>query len=143
MRVVTCPYCGKNCELVSGDVIYPHRPDLVVNNYWRCAPCEAYVGCHKAGNWTYVNGERIESDGTVPFGTPANAELRAKRQEVHGIFDAFWKARNLTRTKAYTKLAQQMRRHVDTCHVAMFTLDDCKLAIFCVHKLAKKEPHNA
>lgn len=45
--MVKCDYCGNDAMLVSGRAIYPHRPDLFRLNFWQCAPCDAYVGCHK------------------------------------------------------------------------------------------------
>ena len=46
---VTCPYCSRRAMLVTGQVIYPHRPDLHDLNFWLCDHCKAYVGTHKAG----------------------------------------------------------------------------------------------
>lgn len=137
MQVVTCPYCQGNCEVVSGNVIYQSRPDLVALNFWRCPKpeCDAYVGCHKAGDYTFVNGKKVVSDGTLPFGTPANAQLRMARQSVHKAFDPFWKDQGFGRRQAYMMLAQGMDRHIETTHIAMFTLDDCVKALQIVEKL--------
>ena len=42
--MLKCPYCGKDAALVTGDKIYPHRPDLYDRNFWLCTACDAYVG---------------------------------------------------------------------------------------------------
>lgn len=55
---VKCDYCGKDAELVTGDVIYPHRSDLAPLKFWRCEDCEAYVGCHKQHPKWSPNGDR-------------------------------------------------------------------------------------
>ena len=73
---IKCPYCEKVPELVTGDKVYPHRKDLYSKWFWRCEPCNAYVGCHP---------------GTKnPLGTLANQELRAWRLQAHHAFDPIW-----------------------------------------------------
>lgn len=57
-----CDYCNKDAELVGGDIIYPHRPDLYELKFYYCAVCEAWCGCHRGT--------------TKPLGRLANAELR-------------------------------------------------------------------
>lgn len=41
-----CCECRKdvNCEMVKGDVIYPHRPDLYDLDFVRCPVCGNYTG---------------------------------------------------------------------------------------------------
>jgi hypothetical protein len=72
-----CPYCGKWSEKVSGKVIYSHRPDLYAKVFYRCAPCDAYVGCHP-------HSER-------PLGRLADAELRSMKSAAHAAFDPIWR----------------------------------------------------
>lgn len=69
-----CSYCNNEAKLVSGNVIYPHRPDLAYLRFWQCAPCAAYVGCHKGT--------------TKPLGRIANAELR---QEIKPLITKYYK----------------------------------------------------
>lgn len=66
---VTCPYCILKAELVRGYKIYPRIPGLHNKWYYSCPNCDAYVGCHPKTK--------------RPLGTPANAELRTLRSEVH------------------------------------------------------------
>jgi len=61
---IICNYCGNNAEMVSGDAIYPHRPDLYHRKFYRCQPCGAYVGCHEGTD--------------KPLGRLANAELQGQ-----------------------------------------------------------------
>ena len=63
-----CPYCGGEPSLVTGAVLYPHRPDLAHKPFGRCAPCDATVGFHLDGR---------------PLGTLAKPELRKLRGQAH------------------------------------------------------------
>ena len=67
LNKVICPYCEGAAKLVSGRVIYPHRPDLFKNNFWTCPPCKAHVGCHRPNIRHGFTGEE-------PLGRLANAE---------------------------------------------------------------------
>lgn len=68
-----CPYCGVESSLVNGTAIYPHRPDLAKKLFYRCKPCNAYVGCHPKT--------------TTALGTLAGPALRMARQAAHAAFD--------------------------------------------------------
>lgn len=133
-----CPYCGKKAALVNGLVIYPKRPDLSSLSFYQCAPCNAYVGCHKGT--------------TKPLGRLADAELRKWKRAAHSQFDKIWKGfkeRNLgdvkemtfsnpfeapktqgrmSRGMAYKYLAESLGIQQDACHIGMFTVDLCKRA---------------
>ena len=62
---VLCDYCGGAAKLVGGEVIYPHRPDLAELKFWHCAPCRAYVGCHR-------KNKKHGQDGMQPLGRLAS-----------------------------------------------------------------------
>lgn len=47
MQRVLCDYCCRSAAFVTGDRLYPHRPDLYNLNFWACKDCDAHVGCHK------------------------------------------------------------------------------------------------
>lgn len=128
MRKVTCPYCSKPAELVSGRETYPHRPDLADTYQWRCKPCGASVGCHRKGAWFYESGRKIVSDGTVPLGRLANAELRQAKMRVHAVFDPIWKDAGMSRKEAYSWLAAKLQIPVSACHVGMFDVAMCERA---------------
>lgn len=120
-REVKCPYCERHAELVGGEVIYPHRPDLGSKKFWLCTPCNAYVGCH-AGD-----------DGTRPLGRLADAELRAAKQQAHAAFDPLWSrpshARARRRKEAYAWLAAQLGIGRKRCHIGEFDVETCERAI--------------
>jgi hypothetical protein len=116
--MVQCNYCGASAELVSGIVVYPHRPDLYHRQFWRCKPCEAYVSCH---------------DGTThPMGRLANPELRAAKIRAHAAFDPLWRARGWKRNAAYRWLAHELGIAREACHIGMFDLELCRrVAVVC------------
>jgi len=117
-KEVICQYCNKPAKLVQADVIYPHRPDLADKYFWVCNPCNAYVGCHRAGVG--------HGDGTRPLGILANPELRLARAAIHAKLDPLWKSGKCTRRQAYAALADAMDIPAWECHVAMFNLEQCK-----------------
>lgn len=119
---VICPYCTGAAELVGGDTVYPHRPDLRSLKFWMCKPCRAYVGCHK-------KNKKYGHDGTQPLGRLANAELRRAKSRVHTLFDPLWQDGPMSRKEAYAWLAGRMNIPVDECHIGMFDVPMCDRAV--------------
>lgn len=113
-----CAECGGGTVCVSGDQIYPHRPDLFRKWFWRC-PCGAYVGCHP--------------NSQTPLGTPAGPATRQARSEAHAVFDALWQrkmardgvSRHEARNAAYAWLAEQMGLDPSATHIGSFTQEQC------------------
>lgn len=120
-----CPYCDAAAELVTGSAIYQHRPDLGAQNFWHCAPCDAYVGCHKAGSYRFERGVKIMHVGTEPLGRLADAELRRAKSAAHAVFDPMWKARGWNRKQAYAWLAENLRLPVENTHIGEFDAAMC------------------
>ena len=62
-----CINCNKEVEakLVTGAIIYPHRPDLAKKYFYKCPICGEYVGCHPSS--------------TKPLGCIPSKELRQAR----------------------------------------------------------------
>lgn len=128
-----CTHCSAPAQLVDGAAVYPHRPDLVTRKFWRCGHCGAYVGCHKGTD--------------RPLGTPANTQLRDARIKLHNLMvDPLWEnavssvgyrpedaravaiIRNTARARVYAFLAWKLGIDKEDCHVAMFTLEQCRAA---------------
>lgn len=127
MAALHCPYCDRPAVLTTGARIYPHRPDLFALKFWQCAPCEAWVGCHKVG--------RGYGDGTRPLGRLANAELRAAKSAAHAAFDPLWMAKGNkgeARKRAYRWLAQELRISEANCHIGMFDVAQCRAVVDAV-----------
>jgi hypothetical protein len=114
-----CRYCGQPARLVSGDQIYPHRPDLARLKFWRCSPCDAWVGVHQG------------TDNAL--GILAKAELRRLKSRVHAAFDPIWlaedKDRRMKRSEAYRWLAEGLGIPEEECHIGMFDEDRCNAAL--------------
>jgi hypothetical protein len=130
---IRCPYCGKTPCLVTGDTIYPHRPDLVEKNFWFCRPCDAYVGCHEAN-------PRFGFTGIEPLGRLADKELRMAKSDAHTVFDPLWKGERkiFNRTQAYAWLAVAMGKEPEQTHIGMFDVAECKAVVTAVKNLRRQ-----
>lgn len=114
---VICPYCQRDAELVTGDDVYPGRPDLHDRRFWVCTPCDARVGCHRTG------------DGTVPMGRLADDELRRARVAAHLAFDSMWRSERFGRDQGYRWLAGQLGIDTKACHIAMMDVETCRRVV--------------
>ena len=85
-----CCECRKdvNCEMVKGDVIYPHRPDLYDLDFVRCPICGNYTGKYE--------GEHP----TLP-----TAHIRFCRRRAHRALDRIWKDK-AKRSKYYAFMSK-------------------------------------
>lgn len=111
MKAVTCDYCGGFAPLVTGQVVYPHRPDLYSKRFYRCGPCNAYVGVHPGT--------------TNPLGRLADATLRRAKMAAHAAFDPLWQNGAGNRSKRYAWLARTLGIPPQDCHIGMFDVDMC------------------
>lgn len=105
-----CPYCGRTAAFKDSSVIYGRSYGRV----WICPGwpgCDSYVGVHR--------GTRI------PLGRMANAELREAKKNAHAVFDGWWKARGMKRSKAYKALAEMLGIRMSDCHIGMFDVQQC------------------
>lgn len=107
-----CQYCNNNAKLVTGNILYPHRPDLYNMKFWNCKECDAYVGCHPGTD--------------KPLGILANAELRRAKRKAHEAFDPVWKNGKIKRADAYKWLADKLGIRIESCHIGMFNVSMCK-----------------
>ena len=122
--VLVCHYDATPLDLVTGDVIYPYRPDLRGKHFYRCPTCGAYVGCHPGT--------------TTPLGSVASAALRDARGRAHHAFDPLWKSGYLSRHGAYRWLADQLGVPRGECHIGMFDEAQCaRVVSVCGPELAK------
>lgn len=114
-RKVVCPYCKGRAEKVTGEKIYPHRPDLYHKTFWECEPCDAYVGCHP--------------NTDTPLGRLANFDLRMAKQAAHASFDPLWKDGKMSRASAYKWLSEQLGINRKDCHIGMFDEETCERVV--------------
>lgn len=118
---VSCQYCQGAARLVKGATVYPGRGDLSDLDFWHCAPCQAWVGCHP---------------GTEnPLGILAKKDLRRLKQRVHALFDPLWVKKwhvdrpFTSRPEAYRWLREQLRIDAGHCHIGMFDNERCLQAL--------------
>ena len=124
-----CRYCGGTVRLVPASMVYgaaaAKRLKLESEKFYQCQNCNARVGCHKGT--------------TRPLGSVANETLRLKRMETHQVYDAFWKRRGMTRTKAYKWLAEQLQLSEERAHIGSFEMDQCQTVIDLCKKFEQEE----
>ena len=115
MNNIFCVQCNKYIEanLVTGEVIYPHRPDLYNLKFYQCPFCKNYVGTHKGT--------------TRPLGCIPTLELKQARIKVHNKLDYLWKSGKYKRYKIYKALSEYFgyRYHNGTTK----SIEECNKAI--------------
>jgi hypothetical protein len=119
-RLVLCPYCFRQAEMVLGKILYPDHARLAEKLFWKCPTCDAHVGCHPGS--------------TVPMGTLANKALRALRSKLHSRLDPLWRDGRMTRDAAYAWMATLLSLTQDECHIGLFTDDQCKIVLEALDK---------
>jgi hypothetical protein len=89
-----CTKCNKDIEadLVTGEVIYPHRPDLYSKYFYKCPKCGNYVGYHP--------------NTTKTLGCIPTTELKKARSRVHTTLDRLWKSGKYKRGHIYKVLSE-------------------------------------
>lgn len=131
----TCAKCKRDCELVAGAVVYPHRDDLRDLRVWLCRGCGARVGCHP---------------GTSrPLGNPADAATRRARITLHNdMLDPLWKRASkkfgppgLRRARTYRFLAHKLGLERDQTHTGMFDIETCRRAWRALNGVTYEQIH--
>ncbi|WP_436659778.1 zinc-finger-containing protein [Acinetobacter sp. P1(2025)] len=128
-RNIRCQYCNQKAQPVHGSELYAEKNPLSKNMFYACLGCDAWVGMHKHSR--------------KPFGSLANKELRNKRVVAHTLLDPLW-ARLIeqfklpkpqARTLIYTWLSQKMGIPFEDCHIGMFDVEQCNMAMHHTRKL--------
>lgn len=117
---IYCVQCKKTVEAycVSGQDIYPYRPDLYRKLFYKCPHCGNWVGTHKDGR---------------PLGTIPYAKLRKLRHMVHEIIDSHWLPTKSIkkRRELYKSLSNYIGKEYHTAELN--TEDEC-IAIITYYK---------
>lgn len=92
-------------------MLYLYQTELHDRWYWHCNLCDAWVGCLDKSK--------------VPMGSLANQKLRNLRQRCHKEFDVVWKSGEISRSRAYSLLAEAMKLPQSKAHIGMFSLEQC------------------
>jgi hypothetical protein len=120
----TCIECGGMGALVTGERVYPHRPDLYAKRFYLCA-CGAYCGCHPGS--------------VVPLGNPCGPETRRARSAAHDVFDPLWRNGSMARPSAYAWLAEATGILREKCHIGMMTAEQARLVVRVVLQRQRDE----
>jgi len=115
-----CHYCNQGAELVSGEVIHPHRPDLHNRHYWFCRPCDAYI--------------QAASDGRA-LGVMADFDAREGRIEAHRALNEL--------ISGGVKKKEAMKLVLDEMHwphtsIARMGPDDCREFVIAAKNVLDK-----
>lgn len=101
-----CIYCCK-CEkkvmavAITGQDIYPHRPDLYEKIFFQCPTCKNYVGTHKVSK---------HPQSGQPLGSIPTPELRKLRYEIHSLLDPLWRNKFVSRDFLYNHMSNVVQR---------------------------------
>jgi hypothetical protein len=107
-----CPYCTGIPQLKSSFEVYGKDYGLI----WLCPLCRAYVGCHR--------------NSKSPKGFLANKEYRELRKQAHALFDPIWKNHEMSRNKAYARMADVLNIKTKDAHISQLSIEQ-------LHKLIK------
>ena len=128
MKVI-CDYCGDNAKLVTGKEVYQVcSRRLKALYFWKCQPCDAWVGCHPVG---------YKETGRRLLGRLANKELREMRKMAHVAFDKLWIGKQCASTQrqaSYAWLSLKMGLKREQAHIGMFNVDECKKVVDLVNE---------
>lgn len=123
-----------DAELVFGDKIYPHRPDLYKLAFYQCPCCRNYVGTHKQWGPGEFHGRKhnIRALGCIP--TP---ELKNARHHIHKILDPLWQGkRSGTRKRLYKRLSDALGYEYHTANTK--SIDECRKVYRLILDIAKE-----
>lgn len=119
-----CPYCHVSAILVDSVEVYGTGR---YGNVWICSNrqhCDARTGCHPGT--------------TRPLGRLANAELRAAKVAAHATFDPLWKCGEMTRSKAYGWLAEQLGIKRQDCHIGDLEVEQCRQVVNACQQVSRR-----
>lgn len=122
-----CQYCKADTELVSSKEIYGTHYCYM----YLCRPCKAYVGCH--------------GQTDISLGSVANEELREWRKAAKSWFNPLWQAKKAkgeksARKRAYAWMRDAMGTEINTAHIGMFDIEQCKRLIDLCRPYYKSKP---
>ena len=101
-----CNCCGGDVKCVKNSVIYNGRDYGEWPWVYLCDSCGAYVGLHP-----YTS---------IPLGTLADCKTRAARSRGKDPFMMIYKRGLMTRSEAYSFLAEELHIEVSVCHFGWF-----------------------
>lgn len=109
----SCPFCQSKVKISTHKEVYG-------KDYgdwpwvYRCEHCDAQVGMHPFTN--------------LPLGTLADKELRNARKRCKAPFESLWRNQQMSRSEAYSALAEHLKISVSACHFGWFDAEQCEEA---------------
>lgn len=131
---LACMECdGRRGMFVTGERVYPHRPDLASKRFWKCE-CGAFVGCH--------------ADSGKPLGRPAGQDTKAARRAAHAVFDPLWEPGILnagrrrfdSRGAAYAWLAGCLGIEARRCHIGEMDAKTARRVVAMIEEQSRAQP---
>lgn len=115
-----CRFCKSSVQIATHREVYG-RDYSDWPYIYLCDSCGACVGMHPFTN--------------IPLGTLADKATREARKNSKKPFEILWRKGNMTRTEAYTWLADQLGIAADECHFGWFDISQCEQAEqICLNK---------
>ncbi|AGK57524.1 hypothetical protein HYPDE_29243 [Hyphomicrobium denitrificans 1NES1] len=99
-----CAHCGADATLVTGETVYPKRPDLHEKPFYYRAPCQAWVGCHPGTT------KPLGTAPTTSSGRPARTRTRLSIRCGGLIIDRVLAPRLPERSQGRLQVARQHPR---------------------------------
>lgn len=101
---IKCTICNEYIipEEITGEKIYPHRPDLYKLKFMQCKKCKNYVGTHPDGR---------------PLGSIVSKEIKKSRMEIHNNLDQLWKNNVMKRKEVYSHMRQKLGYEYHTANI--------------------------
>lgn len=114
--ITECALCGAPVEFTNNKAIYGRSfGEWPMIYLCTNAECRAFVHCHPGSS--------------TPLGTMADSATRRLRKLAHHVFDKLWKDGEMTRSDAYTWLAERLGIQRDQCHIGLFDAAQCQRVI--------------
>jgi len=114
-----CTICGQRLNKGTGEKIGHHRQEYKNKVFYFCENNHelCFVACHKGTE--------------IPLGYASTKAGRHAKLEAHKAFDMLWRGitAHMSRTDAYLLLAGKMGLNVDDCHIAWFSVYQCRQVI--------------
>ncbi len=109
-KPTVCRYCSGPVKIANHCEIYGRAYSSWPWAYF-CTVCSASVGMHPLTD--------------IPLGTLADANLRRIRRKCKTPFEKIWREGVLTRSEAYSALAQHLGISLEMCHFGYFDAENC------------------
>lgn len=107
-----------------------------VPNWW----CPSCGGTPRSIKTQY--GVKRECCGLWGWGENAplvDRETHQARQYAHQVFDSLWKKENISRSRAYALLAEELGLHPDQCQMKLMDKETARRVPAATHAIWKRE----